>query len=109
MGSRHMFPCLLAFPNRERFPKRPDFIGLTKNPSQMALAHLGSGPGFQAGETLGREFKRTGFTFYLGRPGGPRVANSEAADYLGTETFGGRSLWVGVMGNAVISGYPYGQ
>ncbi len=93
------------------FPTDQILSGLTKTPSQMAIgATWDLDLASQAGETLGRELNALGFNLYLG----PNldvleVSNSEAADYLGTETFGGDPYWVGEMGKAFISGIHTGS
>ena len=93
------------------FPTDQILSGLTKTPSQMAIgATWNLDLASQAGETLGHELNALGFNLYLG----PNldvleVSNGEAADYLGTETFGGDPYWVGEMGKAFISGVHTGS
>ena len=85
--------------------------GLTEIPSQMAIgATWDLDLAAQVGETLGRELNALGFNLYLG----PNldvleVSSGEAANYLGTGTYGGDPFWVGEMGKSFISGLHMGS
>jgi len=105
-------PLFIGIPQTGNgFPTDQILSGLTETPSQMAIgATWDLDLASQAGETLGRELNALGFNLYLG----PNldvleVSNGEAADYLGTETFGGDPYWVGEMGKAFISGVHTGS
>lgn len=93
------------------FPADQILTGLTQIPSQMAIgATWDLSLASRVGETLGRELNALGFNLFLG----PNldvleVSNSEAADYLGTETYGGDPFWVGEMGKAFTSGMHTGS
>lgn len=105
-------PLFIGIPHTGNgFPTDQILSGLTKIPSQMAIgATWDLDLASQVGETLGRELNALGFNLYLG----PNldvleVSNGEAADYLGTETYGGDPYWVGEMGKAFISGIHTGS
>jgi len=85
--------------------------GLTQLPSQMSI---GAAWDFdlanQVGQVIGSELSTLGFNLYLG----PNLdvletENSEAADYLGVNTYGGDPFWVGEMGKAFINGVHTGS
>ena len=85
--------------------------GLTQLPSQMAVgATWDLELANEVGEVMGSELSTLGFNLYLG----PNLdvletENSEAASYLGVNTYGGDPFWVGEMGKAFISGLHTGS
>lgn len=85
--------------------------GLTQLPSQMAIgATWDQVLASQVGEVMGSELSALGFNLYLG----PNLdvletENSEAASYLGVNTYGGDPFWVGEMGKSFISGIHTGS
>jgi len=85
--------------------------GLTKLPSQMSIgATWDIDLATQIGEVLGSELSTLGFNLYLG----PNLdvletENSEAASYLGVNTYGGDPFWVGEMGKGFINGIHTGS
>ena len=85
--------------------------GLTTLPSQMSIgASWDTDLADQVGQVLGDELSQLGINLYLG----PNLdvletANSEAANALGVNVFGGDPFWVGEMGKAFISGIHTGS
>ncbi len=85
--------------------------GLTQLPSQMSIgATWNLDLAAQVGEVMGSELSALGFNLYLG----PNLdvletENSEAASYLGVNTYGGDPFWVGEMGKAFIKGMHNGS
>lgn len=93
------------------FPGDQILNGLTKLPSQMAIgATWDLGLAEQVGEVLGSELSHLGVNLLLG----PNLdvletTNTEAASYLGVNTYGGDPFWVGEMGKSFISGVHIGS
>jgi beta-N-acetylhexosaminidase len=93
------------------FPGDQILTGLTQLPSQMAIgATWDVNLAYQVGEVLGTELSTLGFNLFLG----PNLdvldmVESEAAGYLGVNTYGGNPFWVGEMGKSVISGLHDGS
>lgn len=84
---------------------------LTQLPSQMAIgATWDLELANEVGEVMGSELSTLGFNLYLG----PNLdvletESSEAASYLGVNTYGGDPFWVGEMGESFISGIHTGS
>ncbi len=82
------------------------YTGLTQMPSQMAVgATWDTSLAERVGEVLGSELNTLGINLYLG----PNLdvletANSEAANSLGVNTYGGDPFWVGEMGKSFVTG-----
>ena len=93
------------------FPGDQILRGLTPLPSHMAIgATWNLERANQVGQVLGSELRALGINLFLG----PNLdvveaANSEAANSLGVNTFGGDPFWVGEMGKSLISGIHLGS
>jgi beta-N-acetylhexosaminidase len=93
------------------FPGDQILNGLTQLPSQMAIgATWDLSLAEQVGEVLGSELEQIGVNLLLG----PNLdvleaTNTEAASYLGVNTYGGDPFWVGEMGKSFISGVHVGS
>ncbi|MBI3159403.1 MAG: hypothetical protein HYZ26_07380 [Chloroflexi bacterium] len=84
---------------------------LTPLPSQLAIgATWDPALGQRVGEVLGRELRALGFNMLFG----PSLdvledPNPERAGDLGVRSFGGDPYWVGIMGQAYVSGLHAGS
>lgn len=93
------------------FPGDQILREMTPLPSQMAIgASWELDLANDVGEVLGTELNALGVNLYLG----PNLdvletANSQAANSLGVNTFGGDPFWVGEMGKAFIRGLRQGS
>jgi len=105
-GSAYI-PLLIGIPQvGNGFEGDEILSGLTQLPSQMSIgAAWDLDLANQVGQVVGSELSTLGFNLLLG----PNLdvletENSEAADYLGVNTYGGDPFWVGEMGKAFING-----
>ncbi len=93
------------------YPNDQILNGLTPLPDEMAIgATWSTSVAKEVGSTLGKELTALGFNLIMG----PSLdvldnPNPSASSDLGTRVFGGDPYWVGVMGQAYISGLHEGS